>query len=158
MSLSSSMRLFLVAVAVVALPSLAIADTITFTAPAITLTESNSVQTGYFDVSISDAASSNTNLAAGGTVSTTGGTDTITASTVEVTTQGGNGGDATVVTFPNSDDQTQAATVGGTYTYLYSANSTQDSPFGTQTSRTPTSRPTIRTCTSTTPRATPARC
>jgi len=137
MSLSSSMRLFLVAVAVVALPGLAIADTITFSAPTITLTESNSVQTGYFDVTISDHADTNNNLSAGGTVSSTNGIDNVFDSTVELISQGGNGGNpSSTIVFPNSDDQTLATTAGGTYTYLYSTNSNQDSPYGTDVSNT----------------------
>jgi hypothetical protein len=123
------MRLFLLAVAVVALPGLAIADTITFTAPTITLTESNSVQTGYFDVTISDAASSNSNLNAGGTTGTTAGTDSVTSDTVELTSQGGNGAVVgTTITFPNSDDLTSAATVGGNYTYLFAPSNSADDP------------------------------
>jgi len=126
MSLSSSMRLLAVAVALVALPSLAIADTITFSAPSITLSESNSVQTGYFDVIVTDHADANNNLNAGGTQTSTNGTDIIFDSGVELSTNGGPGG---VVTFPNSDDQTQLATVGGTFTYLYSTNSDVDPTF-----------------------------
>ena len=125
-----SLAIFLLgAVAAIVAGGSATADTITFSAPDITLSESNSVQTGYFDITISDTASSNHNLNAGGTMTSTGGSDGISADTVEVVTQGGNGGGANNVTFPNSDDQTQLATVGGSYTYLFSTESLVDPSF-----------------------------
>ena len=120
--------------AATAFPRLGRADSITFAAPTITLHESGSVQTGYFDILITNSADSNTTGGAGDTpyaesqgygpgVTNTTGSDVITGTTVEVTTTGG-------VTFLNADDQTQAATVGGTYNYLYSTDSVLDSPYG----------------------------
>jgi hypothetical protein len=52
------MRLRLAAaIAVASVPSFAFASTITFSAPTINLTESNSVQTGYFDVQFTATSS-----------------------------------------------------------------------------------------------------
>jgi len=141
MKFSSSMRL-LAAVALVALPSLAFADTITFVAPNINLSVSGSPQTGYFDVVINDTASANHNLAAGGTLSSTNGTDAITGYSVEVQTAGGVAGGTegagTIagggtnsnagVTFINSDDLTATGSpAGGPIGYLYSTDSVVDS-------------------------------
>ena len=120
--------------AATALPQLSLADSITFAAPTITLHESGSVQTGYFDILITNSADGNTTGGLGDTplaesqgygpgVTNTNGSDVITGFNVEVTTTG-------AVTFLNADDQTQAAAVNGPYNYLYSTDSVFDSPFG----------------------------
>ena len=114
-------------------PQLSLADTITFAAPSITLHESGSVQTGFFDVVASNFADSNTTGGAGDTayteaqgygpgVTNTNGSDLVTAFSVEVTTSG-------AVTFPYSDDQTQSATFGGPDPYLFQTNSSDDPTF-----------------------------
>jgi hypothetical protein len=131
MSLSSSMRLFLVAAAVVVLPSLAVADTITFSAPNISLTESSSVQTGYFDIVISDTANSNTatNAQGGGNGANlnTTGSDAINGFDVEVVV--GNGVNSPVTLIAGSD-QTQAnSPYNGASTYIFSTDSTVDPSF-----------------------------
>jgi len=121
------MRLLLVAAAVGVLPSLAKADTITFSAPAITLSESNSVQTGYFDITISNSADGNTttNSQGGGNGGNlnTNGTDQVNGFDVEVTTTG-------PVTFIGGSDQTQTnSPFNGPVTYIFSTNSTIDPSF-----------------------------
>jgi hypothetical protein len=84
----------------------AAADTITFSLPTITLSESNSVQSGAFLASISD-----------------NGTDTITAFTVDVTTSG-------PVTLRQANDLTQLNNpAGGPLTYIFSTNSNDDPTF-----------------------------
>jgi len=137
------MRL-LAAVALVALPGLAFADTITFIVPNITVAESNSVQTGYFDVAITDTASNNTNLAAGGTLSSTGGSDVITGTSVEIQTNGTSAtynpstdGQGTIagggtntnngITLIYNDDATATGSpTGGPLTYIYTTDSAVD--------------------------------
>ena len=118
------------ACATIALPARAIADTVTFEAPIVYYNPGDpSPQTGYFDIFVSDAASSNHNLNNGGTVSSTNGSDVITAMSVEATTSGG-------ITFTNSDDQTQAGfPVYSPATYVFASNSSVDPSFnGTGTS------------------------
>jgi len=130
MKLASSMRLF-VAAALVALPSLALADSITFSTPTINLTESGSVQTGYFDVLILNAADSNTSGGAGdytadgigngaSGVTNTNGTDLITGITAEVETTG-------ALTFIATDDNTGVAAANAA-TYIYATNSSATFP------------------------------
>ena len=112
------------ACATIALPARAIADTVTFEAPTIVYARpAPTITTGYFDITIRDTASNNSNLNDGGTQGTTGGSDLITAFQVEVTTTGG-------ITFPSSDDQTQAGSpAGGPVTYLFASNSADDPSF-----------------------------
>lgn len=87
------------------------ADTITFSVPNLTLFQESNVQTGFFDAVVSDS-----------------GTDTITGFTIDVTTSG-------PVTLIDADDQTQLATAGGTYTYLFRNDSADDPSFnGSHTS------------------------
>jgi len=124
MSLSSSMRLFLAALAVAALSGLAVADTITFTAPNITLSESQSVQTGYFDVVISDTANATTATSSqgggnGGNLNTTG-TDAVNGFDLEVDVNG-------PITFLGGSDLTAANNPQlASTTYIFSTNSTDD--------------------------------
>jgi len=118
------MRLFLAALAVAALSGLAVADTITFTAPNVTLSESQSVQTGYFDILISDSANATTATNSqgggnGGNLNTTG-TDAVNGFDVEVLTTG-------PITFLSGSDLTGANSPAPSATvYLFSTNSTDD--------------------------------
>lgn len=130
MKLASSMRLF-VAAALVALPSLALADSITFSTPTINLTESGSVQTGYFDILILNSADGNTSGGAGdytsdginngsSGVTNTNGSDLVTAFTAEVQTSG-------ALTFLATDDNTGVSAANAA-TYIYSTNSATTFP------------------------------
>jgi hypothetical protein len=125
MKRASSMRLF-VAAALVALPSLALADSITFSTPTINLTESGSVQTGYFDILILNSADSNTSGGAGdytadgiangsSGVTNTNGTDQVSGITAEVETTG-------ALTFLGADISTNTAAVNPAV-YLYTSDS-----------------------------------
>jgi hypothetical protein len=89
MSLLSSKRIarglaaLLLLAAVVAMPALATAGTVTFSAPTITLTQSAGVQTGFLDVTITDSGSDvvngfNVQLTTPGPITFTSG-DTSTA-------------------------------------------------------------------------------
>jgi len=130
-----SLMSLLVAAAVIALPSLVLADTITFSAPTINLTESNSNQTGYFDVLISNTADNNTEGTNGSTdgsgasETSTNGQDIITSFTVDLST--------TANIFAGGSDQTDKN--GQTVPYIYEgatynshtepANSSTDSGY-----------------------------
>jgi len=108
MSLSFSARfgwglaavLLVVAVAVLAQPSSA--GTITFTAPSITLAQSPGVQTGYFDVMITE----------------TGGSDLLNGFQVDLLLPSQNN-----ITFIGADLVTQSATQGGSAAYVFNGNS-----------------------------------
>jgi len=126
MSFSSSTRfgrglaalLLVVAVAVLAQPSLA--GTITFTAPSITLAESNSVQTGFFDVVVSE----------------TGGSDLLNGFNVDLLLPSQSN-----ITFIGSDLVTQSATVGPSPAYVYAGNTTNPGTFTDSTEASSTDVP-----------------
>jgi hypothetical protein len=112
MKLSSSMRL-LAAVAIVALPSLAFADTISFVAPAIQVAASANPTTGYFDVAITNTTNGTTTAPnqnnSTSTDINTNGSDNVTGIQVDVLTSG-------TLNFINEDAST-------TLTYIYATNS-----------------------------------
>ena len=115
------------------LATTASADTITFSAPESSCDQEPYIQTGYFDVLISNSADSNTSGGAGdytpdgigngaSGVTNTNGTDLITGITVEVETTG-------AMTFIATDDNTGVGAVNPA-TYLYLSNSIATFPTG----------------------------
>ncbi len=126
------MRKLLVAVCLLALAPAARADDVTFSTPDINLSWEPYVQTGYFDILISDSADSNTTGGAGDTptaisdgygpgVTNTNGSDLISGVTAEVETSG-------ALTFIAADDNTDVGAVNAA-SYLYTGNSYFDNPY-----------------------------
>ena len=113
--------------AAIAFPRLSLADSITFLTPTIHLHSEPYVQTGFFDILMSDSADSNTTGGAGNLpydetgVTNTNGSDLVTAITAEVVTSG------TGITFIGADDNTDVGAVNAE-PYLYATNSSVTFP------------------------------
>lgn len=124
-----SLVVFLVAIGSWA--GVALADTITFSAPNLTLNESGSTQTGYVDIVATDSADSNTTggVGSGGSgVTNTNGSDTVTGFSVEVEISAMAGPFPVDVPLLSGSDQTQALAVNPA-TYIFASNSVLDPGF-----------------------------